>query len=182
MEKLVGPRQCSFVPGRCTADNILVAQEVVHSMRMKKGSKGWMAIKLDLEKVYDRMDQQFICDTLKDANIPIHLIQIVRGCLSTSTTRVLGNGSSTSEFTPSRGVRQGDLVSPYSFVLCLERLSQFIDLLVDNGVWEPIRIARNGPRLSHLCFGDDLILFARASLEHVQVIKEALDILYRSSG
>ena len=56
MEKLVSPRQCSFVPGRCMADNILVAQEVVHSMRMKKGSKGWMAIKLDLEKVYDQMD------------------------------------------------------------------------------------------------------------------------------
>lgn len=53
--KLIGPAQSSFKPGRLSMDNIVVVQEAVHSMRRKKGRKGWMLLKLDLEKAYDRI-------------------------------------------------------------------------------------------------------------------------------
>lgn len=53
--KLIGPAQSSFIPGRLSIDNIVVVQEAVHSMRRKKGRKGWMLLKLDLEKAYDRI-------------------------------------------------------------------------------------------------------------------------------
>lgn len=53
--KLIGPAQASFIPGRLSTGNIVVVQEVVHSMRRKKGRKGWMLLKLDLEKAYDRV-------------------------------------------------------------------------------------------------------------------------------
>ena len=53
MPKIISPNHCSFVPGRQGADNIIVAQEIIHSMRNKKGRKGFMAIKIDLEKTYD---------------------------------------------------------------------------------------------------------------------------------
>ena len=55
MKKLIGPAQASFIPGRLSADNIVVVQEAVHSMRKKQGKKGWMLLKLDLEKAYDRV-------------------------------------------------------------------------------------------------------------------------------
>lgn len=55
MTKLIGPAQASFILGRLSTDNIVVVQEAVHSMRRKKGRKGWMLLKLDLEKAYDRI-------------------------------------------------------------------------------------------------------------------------------
>ena len=54
MPKIIGPYQSSFVPGRQIVDNIIIYQEVLHSMRKKKGEKGYMAIKIDLKKAYDR--------------------------------------------------------------------------------------------------------------------------------
>ena len=56
MEKLVSRTQCNFVPQRQSRDNIIIAQEVIHSMRnKKKRRKGWMTINIDLEKAYDRL-------------------------------------------------------------------------------------------------------------------------------
>lgn len=55
IEQLVSPSQCSFIPNRHNSDNIVIAQKVFHPMRSKKGSKRWMAIKVDLEKAYDRL-------------------------------------------------------------------------------------------------------------------------------
>lgn len=65
--KLIGPTQFSFIPGRLSIDNIVVVQEAVHSMRKKQGRKGWMLLKLDLEKAYDRIRCDFLEDTLRAA-------------------------------------------------------------------------------------------------------------------
>ena len=65
MNKLIGPAQSSFILGRLSAGNIVVVQEAVHSMRRKKGQKGLMLLKLDLEKAYDRVRWDFLEDTLR---------------------------------------------------------------------------------------------------------------------
>ncbi|XP_031111969.1 uncharacterized protein LOC116015942 [Ipomoea triloba] len=65
-KKLIGHHQTSFVPGRSVLDNILVYQEVLNSMKYKQGVKGWVVVKLDLEKAYDRLSWSFLEDTLKD--------------------------------------------------------------------------------------------------------------------
>lgn len=182
MGKLIRPCQSSFVPNRQSGDNIFVAQEVFHSMRRKSGNKGWMAIKIDLEKAYDRLKWSFIKDTLVDVGIPEKIVNLVWHCISSSSMRVLWNGEALEEFSPSRGIRQGDPLSPYLFVMCLERLFQAICLAVDQKLWKPICLSRGGPRLSHLAFADDLLLFAEASLEQVQVMQTILDLFCSSSG
>lgn len=53
LNNIVSPTQCSFIPGRHSYDNVIIAQEVIHSMANKKGKKGFMAIEVDLEKAYD---------------------------------------------------------------------------------------------------------------------------------
>ncbi|XP_072064218.1 uncharacterized protein [Arachis hypogaea] len=151
MDKIVSPTQCSFVPGRQSSDNIIITQKIIHSMRNKKGSKGWMTIKIDLEKAYDRM-------------------------------RIFWNGDALNEFQPSRGIRQGDPLSPYIFVLCMERLSHLINDAVSMGFWKPIRLSREAPELSHLYFADDLILFSEASVEQADIIKRVLEAFCMSSG
>ncbi|QHO46030.1 LINE-1 retrotransposable element ORF2 protein [Arachis hypogaea] len=182
MAKLVRPTQTSFVPGRHSSDNIIITQEVIHSIRNKKGGKGWMAIKIDLEKVYDRLKWSFINDTLMDIGFPSHITNLIYGCISSARMRVLWNGDELEEFTPSRGIRQGDPISPYLFVLCIEHLSQLIDAAVEHGFWKPIHLKRDALEISHLYFVDDLILFAEASLEQAVIINNCLNAFCDSSG
>lgn len=87
--KLIGMHQASFVPGRLISDNILVYQEVLHSMKSKKGSTCWMVVKVDLEKAYDRLSWNFIDDTLKDIGFNHKWRSNVRECISSSRLAVL---------------------------------------------------------------------------------------------
>ncbi|XP_061367655.1 uncharacterized protein LOC133310701 [Gastrolobium bilobum] len=77
MTKLISPNQCSFVLGRHSAYNIVIMQEVVHSMRMKKGKKAWMAVKLNLEKAYDCLSWDFIQQTLVDIGLPSIIVNVI---------------------------------------------------------------------------------------------------------
>ncbi|XP_052290822.1 uncharacterized protein LOC127900258 [Citrus sinensis] len=160
LPQLIGPHQTSFVSGRHITENIVIAQEVIHSMRKKTGAKGFMVIKVDLEKAYDRLSWEFINDTLCEARLPLDLIQVIMACITLVQMRVLWNGEVTNEFLPSRGIRQGDPLSLYLFILCIERLSHGIHNAVTAGKWKPIRLAHNGIPLSHLFFADDLLLGA----------------------
>lgn len=81
-------------------------------MKRKQGVKGFMAIKIDFEKAYDRLKWSFIRDTLTDMNFPILMIDVIMECVTTSSMRILWNGQSTDSFKPSRGIRQGDPLSP----------------------------------------------------------------------
>lgn len=60
LSKLISPLQLAFILGRAIHDNYLVAGEIFHSMNHKKGREGWMAIKSDMEKVYDRVEWPFV--------------------------------------------------------------------------------------------------------------------------
>lgn len=124
LSQLISEMQSSFVPGRHITDNIIVSQEIIHSMWTMKGRKGFMAIKVDLEKAYDRLSWDFIRDTLYAARLPGELVSVIMQCIESSTLSVLWNGCATKTFNPSKGIRQGDPLSPYIFVLCLERLTQ----------------------------------------------------------
>ena len=84
---------------------------------------------------------------------------------------LIWNGGKSESFKPSKGIRQGDPWSPYIFILCMERLSHLINLTVENKLWKPFKIARNGLAISHLCFTDYLILFVKANKEQAQFIK-----------
>ena len=64
---------------------------------------------------------------------------------------------------PSRGIREGDPLSLYLFVLCIDRLSHLIDIAASEGLWKPFKLGRDGPKISHLLFVDDMILFGEAS-------------------
>ena len=182
MKKLIGPAQASFIPGRLSADNIVVVQEAVHSMRRKKGRKGWMLLKLDLEKAYDRLRWDFLEDTLRAAGLSEVWVGRIMECVAGPSMCILWNGEKTEPFKPSRGLRQGDPLSPYLFVLCMERLCHLIDEAVEEKRWKPINLSRGGPQLSHICFADDLILFAEASLTQIRVIREVLEKFCKASG
>lgn len=76
-----------------------------------------MAVKIDLEKAYDRLDWGFIEDTLLDIELPTRLIHVNIHCVTSSTMQVIWNGKLSRVFTPSQNIRQGDPLSHYLFVL-----------------------------------------------------------------
>ncbi|XP_039021250.1 uncharacterized protein LOC120153344 [Hibiscus syriacus] len=89
--------------------------------------------------------------------------------------RCAQKGSESDSFRPSRGIRKSDPLSPYLFVICMERLAQAINRAVNEGYWKPIVLSRNGPKLSHL-------FFAEASLDQLDVIQRILGGFCESSG
>lgn len=100
-----------------------------------------MALKIDLEKAYYKLKLEFIRDTLIDLGCPDSpesLVNIVWCCISTPSMTVLWNGEVLEGFSPERGIHQGDPLSPYLFVLCLEHLLQLIFLAEDHHYWKPI--------------------------------------------
>lgn len=110
---LIGPQRTSFFPGRHIIKNIVVAQEVIPSMRNNKGTKGQMKIKMDLKKSYDRLSWSFIHETLLEAGIPTDFVQIIMECVTTIQMNLLGNGELINEFRPSKGIRRGSNIGLY---------------------------------------------------------------------
>lgn len=86
-----------------------------------------MVIKLELKKMHDHTEWSFIEDTMKDARVPYNLRKIVMNCNRSGSCRLLWNDVITASINTSRGLRQSDPLSSYMFVLCLERLSQWIN-------------------------------------------------------
>lgn len=81
----VSPLQSSFIPGRGTHDNILVAQEIMHLIKKSKSKTGALAFKIDLEKAYDRVDWSFLKLALEDFGFPQAIIKLIMFCVSSSS-------------------------------------------------------------------------------------------------
>ncbi|WCJ35671.1 DNAse I-like superfamily protein [Euphorbia peplus] len=179
---IVSPMQSSFVPGRQITDNIILLQEVIGTMRKRYLRKNSMVLKLDLEKAYDRISWSFLRDTLIEVGMPNGLVNVIMECVTSSSLQVLWNGEKTEDFRPTRGLRQGDPLSPYLFVLCMERLSHLIIDAVSNRSWKAVRASQSGPALSHIFFADDIVLMSEASFQQAQVIKSILSFFCDCSG
>ena len=128
-----------------------------------------MLIKIDLEKAYDRLSWSFIRDTLEKLGVPNTWIMNIMNCVETTRMSVLWNGKKLDWFKPTKGIRQGDAISPFLFVLCIERLGHIINQPVNAGKWKPINLSKRGPPVSPLFFADHL-LFAEASEHQMAII------------
>ena len=118
LDTLVSPYQTAFIPRRKGVDNAIIVQELIHTIGRAKGKKGFMAIKINLEKAYDRIEWSFIREMLINSNFPDNLIDIIMSCVTSVSTSLLFNKGYLESFKPSRGIRQGNSLSPYLFILC----------------------------------------------------------------
>lgn len=182
MNDLIRLNQCSFIKGRQSCDNIFIVQEAIHSMRQKKKGNEFVAVIVDMEKTYDKLDWDFIRFTLQGIGLGDQLVNLIMSCIQTASMRVAWNGQLSDVFYPLRGARQGDPLSPYIFVLCMERLGQLIQYEVQEGHWEPLTLHRGGPKISHHFFADDLILFCKASMAQMEEMREIMHFVCGVSG
>lgn len=156
--------------------------KMIHSMHKIRGKTGFFAIKVDLKKAYGRLNWDFIRDVLIELNFPSHLITIIMHCVTSVRTNVLWNGVRTDFFSAERGIRQGDPLPPYLFVLCMDKLSHLIAEAVEDGSWTPLRAGRRGPQIAHLMFVDDILLFGKASVRQMDKVKDVLHKFCLYSG
>lgn len=182
LDDFIGPLQSSFIPNRGTTDNALIAQEIVHFMHKKKGKAGYLIFKIDFEKAYDRVDWHFLKLTLQEFGFPSHIINLIMSCTTSSTLSPKWNNEKLESFVQTRGLRQGDPLSPYLFVLCMEKLALMTQEKVNNKQWLPIKISKNGPPISHLFFADDCLLFTKAKASQVRLVKDILHYFCLASG
>lgn len=183
MDTLISPNQNAFIKGRLISDNIFMASELMTFIHKTRHAKTpWCAAKLDLAKAYDRLSWSFIRAMLVRLKFPATLIDIIMDCISSVSYSLLLIGHSVQTFSPERGLRQGDPLSPYLFIIAINALSAALHLAEFNGELEGIQFARRGPRVSHLMYADDIVLFFKASTDSCETISETLSDFFKMSG
>ena len=123
---------------RCGCDHVIIAQEIIHSLRNRKRKEGFIVIKIDLEKAYDRLEWCFIRKFLH-FGFPMNMVKLIMSCISSSSSFLLFNGEKLPSFSPTRGIRQGNPVSPFIFLLCTEYLSSQIKDMCDSKIWTKVK-------------------------------------------
>lgn len=182
LPRLVSPFQSAFLPGNQIQDNYIVASELFHSMAHKQGRQGWFAIKGDMEKAYDRVEWSFLMAVLRNFGFSSQWMYRVFQCISTGKFSILLNGSLFDYFSSSRGLCQGDPLSPFLFILVFEILSRLLLRVERSGRLIGLKINASAPPVSYLLFADDLLIFAKATFPEVEVISECLDSYMLWSG
>lgn len=141
-----------------------------------------MALKLDLSKAYDRVDWIFLEKFMLKLGFCADWVQLLMQCVSLVSYTVISGGSEVGLIFPKMGVRQGDPLSPYIFLLCAEGLSFLIHKAEVLGQFHVIKIARNAPIVTHVFFADDLYIFSKASMEDAQTIQSILTQFQEATG
>lgn len=141
-----------------------------------------MALKIDLEKAYNKLEWSFIREMLIRVNLPQDMIDIIMSCISSVSTSILFSGEALDPIVPYRGIRQGDPLSPCLFILCIDYLGQLIEEKCSAKLWNLVKASQSGPAFSHLLFADDLVFFAKADSVNCLAIREVLDQFCSVSG
>jgi hypothetical protein len=182
LDKLISPAQSAFILNRWIAENQLIVHELLHSFRRRKVTGGFIALNIDLQKAYDWVNWKFLQAVLTNFGFHGMFINWVMECVSSVSSSILINGGKSKTIFPTRGLRQGDPLSPYLFILCQEVLSRIIDREHMIGNIKGVKMNMGGPDFTHVMFADDLMLFSKASSNEVLSLNSCLEKYCRWSG
>ncbi|XP_074283947.1 putative mitochondrial protein AtMg01250 [Silene latifolia] len=135
-----------------------------------------------MNKAFDRVSWAFLFKVLKLFGFPKVFRKLIKSCVRTVSLQILINGTPSSRIFPQCGLRQGDPISPYLFILCMEILSLLIFKAEANGEIEGIKLSRQSPAISHLLYADDSLLCLRLTTSACESLRRILNDFSSISG
>ncbi|XP_056848949.1 uncharacterized protein LOC130499067 [Raphanus sativus] len=180
---LISETQSAFVAKRLITDNILIAQENFHALRTNQRCReDFMAIKTDMSKAYDRVEWSFLASLMIKMGFDERLVDLIMCCVTSVSYQVLINGQPKGRILPRRGLRQGDPLSPFLFIMCTEALISLLNGAEAENKLTGLRVSHASPRISHLLFADDSLFFCKAETSQCKEIIDNLEIYGNASG
>lgn len=181
LPQVITDTQFAFLGGRGMLDSVLIANEAVHDAKMRKSPS--LIFKVDFEKAYDSIRWRFLVYMMRRLNFCEKWVMWVVGCLESSFVSVLVNGSPTDEFKMEKGVRQGDPLAPFLFLIVAEGLNGILKQAVETNNFIPLKVGKDEPvELSILQFADDALFIGKACIQNVIVLKCVLRCFELASG
>lgn len=180
LNSIIGCSQSLFIEGRNISDNILLSHKL-----FKGYTRKWISprcvLKVDIRKAYDTLEWSFLQAMLNELGFPQKFIQWTMECVSTVSYSVMLNGGLTKPFKANRGLRQGDPMSPFLFVIAMEYLhTEILQLALNKQFHFHPRCKRFG-RI-YLCFADVLLMLCRADMLSVSMFQESFYKFSCASG
>ena len=123
----------------------------------KSIKKKLLLFKVDFDKAFDSVNWDYLDSVLEQMGFGNKWRSWIRGCLSSSRASVLVNGAPTKEFRVTKGVRQGDPLSPFLFIIAMEGLNVALKTAVEKWIFKGVQLPNNGPTISHLFYADDAL-------------------------
>ena len=157
MPLIIDERQSTFIESRHLLQSALIANEVVENA--KRSQKSCLVFKVDYEKAYDLVSWNFLVYMLRRLDFCAKWIQWIVGCLKSTSISVLVNGSPSTEFSPQRGLRQGDPLAPFLFNIVGEALNELVRKAVKRNLFWGFSMGANSVDISILQYADDTIFF-----------------------
>lgn len=180
LPSLIVPNQTAFVKDRLLVENTVLAAELVHGYHKRQGPKH-ITIKVDIAKAFDTLSWEFLFNCLEGLQLPEVLLKRLKACICSPSFMIGYNGSVQGYFKGRRGLRQGDPLSLYLFVIAMNVLSIML-----NKAAQDLKINYHSKcsssKLTHLCFADDLLIFIDGSLASVQNVLQILREFELRSG
>lgn len=180
LPEIILPNQTAFVQGRLLIENTILASEIVQGYHKLGGLKR-INIKVDIAKAFDTVRWEFIFQCLRNLAIPEIFLQWLHACVCTTSFSLGFNGSVYGYFKGKRGLRQGDPLSPYLFVLAMNCLSLSLNKAAREGNFNYHSKCQR-TELTHMCFADDLLIFCDGSISSVNAILAILRDFEERSG
>ncbi|GJS89701.1 RNA-directed DNA polymerase, eukaryota, reverse transcriptase zinc-binding domain protein [Tanacetum coccineum] len=178
IDSIISREQSAFIKQRQILDGPLMVNEVIKWCNRKKSKL--MVFKIDFEKAFDSVSWDYLFRVMNFMGFSEKWISWIKGCLYTATASILVNGSPTCEYHINRGLRQGDPLSPFLFIIAMEGLHVAVEDAISAGLYRGITV--NTLTLSHLFFADDALFIGEWSRTNIKNMVSILDCFHKASG
>ncbi|GJV15330.1 RNA-directed DNA polymerase, eukaryota, reverse transcriptase zinc-binding domain protein [Tanacetum coccineum] len=172
--------QSAFIADRQILDGPFLLNEVIQWCKLRK--KQMLIFKVDFEKAYDSVRWDYLDEILRKFGFGDKWCKWIQCCLKSSRGSILVNGSPTKEFDFGRGLKQGDPLSSFLFILVMESLHLSFSRVVKARMFQGISIGDGSVNLSHLFYADDAVFVGQWNASNITTLVHVLDCFHRVSG